>query len=191
MSNVTVLQSEDRSEVVLNRLKELSKRVVDDFCEMAELLYETWEHGYHKTLGYDSFGDYTEENLDVKGRKAAFLVNITKTLNRLGIPWDEVREVGWRKTAAIAPVLTRDNAEKWIEEAKITPLAHLSEKVKAEKKGVEPSNDTPIRMTIQIDADEKTIVEGAMDYAKRHEDVTSSSKAIVHICYDYFQSREG
>ena len=186
--NIEVLQ--DRSEIVLERLSEISKRVVHDFCEMSELLYEAWEYQYHKTLGYDSFQDYTEDRLDVKGRKASFMVQIAKTLKRLNIPWKDVQEVGWRKTAVIAPLLTHDNAQKWIEEAKVTPLAHLSEKVKASKQGREISDEPPIRMTIQLDQDENTIVQAAIEYAKRHEDAHSNSKAIVEICYQYYQSKE-
>jgi hypothetical protein len=190
MNELQVIQPDDRSEIVLNKLSEISKRVVDDFCEMAELLHEVWEFEYHKLRGYDSFQDYTEQVLDVRGGKAYFLVRITKKLKQLGIPWQDVKEVGWRKTAAIEPILTRDNANKWIEEAKATPLAHLSEKVKAEKQGRQASEDPPIRMTIQLDQDENTIVQAAIEYAKRYEDVNSTSKAIVRIAYEYYQSKE-
>jgi hypothetical protein len=190
MSEVTVLQPDDRSEIVLNTLSELSKRVVNDFCEIAELLHETWEYQYHKTRGYDSFQDYTEHELDVRGRKAHFLVQIAKTVKKLNISWDDIKGVGWRKTAVIAPVLNSENKAKWIEEAKTTPLAYLSEKVKAEKQGKEPSDTPPIRLTIQIDEDENTIIQSAIEFAKRYEDVKSNSQALVHICYQYYSSRE-
>jgi hypothetical protein len=190
MNEFQVIQPDDRSEIVLNKLSEISKRVVDDFCEMAELLHEAWENEYHKLRGYNSFQDYTEIELDIKGGKAYFLVRITKKLKQLGIPWQDVKEVGWRKTAAIEPILTRDNAKKWIEEAKGTPLTHLSEKVKAEKQGRQASEDPPIKMTIQLDQDENTIVNAAIDYAKKYEEAKTTSKAIVQICYQYFQSKE-
>ena len=45
-------------------------------------------------------------------------------------------------------------------------------------------------MTIQLDQDENTIVQAAIDVAKRYEDVRSNSKAIVRICYEYYQSKE-
>lgn len=189
MNEVTVLQPDDRSEIVLNTLSELSKRMVNDFCQISELLHEAWEFQYHKTRGYESFQDYTEGELDIKGRKAHFLVQIAKTVKRLNIPWEDIKEVGWRKTAVIAPVLNQDNHEKWIEEAKTTPLAHLSEKVKAEKHGKEISDEPPIRMTIQLDQDEQTIVQAALDCAKR-EGASSNSKAIVMICYEYAQGRD-
>jgi hypothetical protein len=188
MSEVTVLQPDDRSEIVLNTLSELSKRVVNDFCEIAELLHETWEYQYHKTRGYDSFQDYTEHELDVRGRKAHFLVQIAKTVKKLNISWDDIKGVGWRKTAVIAPVLNSENKAKWIEEAKTTPLAYLSEKVKAEKQGREPSDTPPARMTFQMDADEQSIVNSAIDFARRFEGVNTPSQAIVKICYFYGMS---
>lgn len=188
--NIEVIQPEDRSEVVLSKLADLSKRVVNDFCEIAELLHETWENQYHKTRGYDSFQDYTEIELDVRGRKAHFLVQIAKTVKKLNIPWDDIKEVGWRKTAAISSVLNSENKEKWIEEAKTTPLAYLSEKVKAERQGREEPEEAPIRITIQVDQDENTIIQSALDHAKLYEDVKSNSQAFTRICYSYFQSRE-
>jgi cell division septum initiation protein DivIVA len=190
MNEVTVLQPDDRSEIVLNALSELSKRVVNDFCEIADLLHEAWEYQYHKTRGYESFQDYTEHELDIKGRKAFFLVQIAKTVKKLNIPWEDIKEVGWRKTAAISPVLTYDNKDKWIAEAKDTPLAYLSEKVKAEKRGKESPKEAPIRITIQIDQDENTIIQSALEYAKRYEDVKSNSQAFTRICYEYAQSKE-
>jgi len=190
MTQVEIVDPFDRSEIVLERLSEISKTVVQGFCEMAELLYEVWEYSYHKKLGYDSFQDYTEQILDVRGRKAHFLVQIAKTVKKLNIPWDDIKGVGWRKTAVIAPILNSENKEKWIEEAKGTPLAHLSEKVKAERHGREPSDTPPIRMTIQIDEDEQTIINSAIEYVKRMEGGISNSKALVKICYDFYINKE-
>lgn len=190
MNEVTVIQPDDRSEIVLNKLSELSKRVVDDFCEIAELLHETWEFNYHKIWGYDSFQDCTEQKFDIKGRKAFFLVQIAKTVKKLGINWGEIKEVGWRKMAVVGPILNSDNKEKWIEEAKELPLAHLSERVKAERHGREPSDTPPVRMTIQVDEDEQTIINSAIEYVKRMEGGISNSKALVKICYDFYINKE-
>ena len=190
MNEVTVINPEDRSEVVLNTLSDLSKRVVDDFCEIAELLHETWEYQYHKTRGYDSFQDYTEQVLDIRGRKSFFLVQIAKTVKKLKIPWEDIKGVGWRKTAVIAQILNSENKEKWIEEAKNTTLVYLTEKVKAEKQGRATPKEAPIRLTIQVDQDENTIIQAAIDHAKRYEDVKSNSQAFLRICYEYYQSRE-
>lgn len=188
--NIEVINPDDRSEIVLNTLSELSIRVVNDFCEIAELLHEAWEYQYHKTRGYESFQDYTEAELDIKGRKSFFLVQIAKTVKKLNIPWDDIKEVGWRKTAAISSVLNSENKDKWIEEAKNTPLAYLSEKVRAEKQGREEPNEAPIRITLQVDQDENTIIQSAIEYAKRYEDVKSNSQALVRICYSYAMSME-
>lgn len=186
-----VMRVNDRATEVLHKLKEVSQRMKDDYCEIAELLHEVWENEYHKDYGYDSFHDYVEDQLDIKGRKANFLVQITKTLKRLQIPWEDVSEVGWRKMAAISPVLNSENNQKWIDEAKTTTLTYLSEKVKAEKENREPSENPPIKMTIQVDEDENTIIQTAIEFAKRHEGVKSNSKALVHICYAFATYSEG
>lgn len=187
---IEVIIPDDRSEVVLNKLSELSNRVVNDFCEIAELLHETWEFQYHKTWGYASFQECVEQKFDIRARKAFFLVQIAKAVRHFGIEWKDIQEVGWRKSAVIAPILNSENKEKWIEEAKELPLAHLSEKVKASKQGREPSDNPPIRMTIQIDADEQSIINSAIDYARRFEGVKTPSQAIAKICYEFAQSME-
>jgi len=185
---VEVISPNDRSEIVLTKLSELSKRIVNDFCEIAELLHETWEFQYHKVWGYSSFQECVEQKFDIKGRKGHFLVQIAKTVKQLGIEWNDIKEVGWRKSAVIAPILNSENKEQWITEAKELSLAHLSERVKASKQGREPSDKPPVRMTIQIDEDEQSIINSAIEYARRFEDVKTPSQAIVKICYEFAQS---
>jgi len=68
-----VMQVNERAEEVLKKLKEVSKRMRDDYCEVAELLYEVWENNYHKEYGYDSFHDYTENELDIKAENLTSL----------------------------------------------------------------------------------------------------------------------
>jgi len=182
--------SETRYLSVLDRLNTLSKNVTDNYCEIAELLHETWENNYFIHKGYETFQDFAEKSLDIKGRKAYFLVQITKTLKKLNIPWSDVREVGWRKMASIAPILNSDNHEELILDAKNLTLPALSEKVKAKKQGKEETDSPLVRMTVQMSEDENTIVQAAIEYAKKHEGVKSNSNAIVHICYEYAQKAE-
>lgn len=186
--DIEVVMPDDRSEIVLQQLAELSKRVVDDFCLIAELLHETWEFQYHKVWGYASFQECVEQKFDIKGRKGFFLVQIAKTVQQLGLEWNEIKEIGWRKAAVIGPILNSDNKDRWIGEAKALPLPHLSERVKATKQGREPSDNPPIRMTIQVDADEQSIINSAIDYARRFEGVKTPSQALVKICYEFAQS---
>ena len=45
-------------------------------------------------------------------------------------------------------------------------------------------------MTIQIDEDEQTIINSAIEYVKRMEGGISNSKALVKICYDFYINKE-
>jgi hypothetical protein len=187
MQEVINVGQETRPNEVRDKLYKISERVIQDYCELADLLFEVWEGQYHKEYGYKSFSDYVEAELDIRGRKAHFLVQITKTMRSLGIAWEEVREVGWRKMACITPLLTHENHEKWIEEAKTTSLTALSEKIKAEKKGEAPDENPTRRMGFQLDEDQYSIVQSALDYAKRYEEVKSNADAITRICYMWVQ----
>jgi len=177
----------NRTEEVREKLRNISYKVRSDFCEMADLLYEAWEGEYHKDYGYGSFYDYVEQELDIKNRTAGFYIQTAKKLNKLQIPWDEVREIGWRKTATIAPILTEENSQKWIEKAKETNLDHLSEKVKSEKNGEPENENPPVKLTIKVDQDSHTIIQAAIEHAKQKEGVKSNSEAISKICYDWVQ----
>lgn len=186
MSEVIDMYNESRASQVRNNLIDVSQRVIKDFCELAELLHEVWDGQYHKEYGYKSFTDYVEAELDIKGRKAYSLVQTAKTIKKLQIPWEDVREVGWRKMGTISPVLTHENHEKLIEEAKTTPLPQLSEQVKAQKNGTAPESPY-LKLSLQLDEDQNSIVQAAIEYAKRYEDVRNNSQAIAHICYNWIQ----
>jgi len=190
MSEVIEMYDESRASQVRNNLINVSQRVIKDFCELAELLHEVWDGQYHKEYGYKSFTDYVEAELDIKGRKAYSLVQTAKTIKKLQIPWEDVREVGWRKMGTISPVLTHENHEQLIEEAKTTPLPQLSENVKAQKNGTMPSDSPYVNLGFQLDEDQNSIVQAAMDYAKRYEDVRNNAQAITHICYNWIQNNE-
>ncbi|NCD35457.1 MAG: hypothetical protein EOL87_18900 [Spartobacteria bacterium] len=190
MSEIIELYNDNRPKQVRSSLARISERVIKDFCELSELLYEVWEGQYHKTYGYASFTDYVEAELDIKGRKAYSLVQIAKTIKRLGIPWEDVREVGWRKMGTLSPVLTQDNYMDLVEEAKETSLPKLSEKVKATKEGKETPDDPRVKLSLQFDEDENSIVMAAIEYAKRYEDIKNNNQAIAHICYHWLQHGE-
>jgi len=187
MNEVIEIYNDNRPKQVRSNLIQISERVIKDFCELAELLYEVWDGQYHKTYGYKSFSDYVEAELDIKGRKAYSLVQIAKTIKRLGIPWDEVREVGWRKMGTLSPVLNNDNQEELINEAKELSLPKLSEKVKATKEGKSEVDNPLVKLSLQLDEDENSIVMAAIEYAKRYEEVKNNNQAIAHICYHWIQ----
>lgn len=190
MTEVVEIYNESRASQVRNNLINISQRVIKDFCELAELLHEVWDGEYHKEYGYKSFTDYVEAELDIKGRKAYSLVQTAKIIKKLQISWEDVKEVGWRKMGTISPVLTHENHEKLIEDAKSIPLPQLSENVKAQKNGTEPSDTPYVKLNFQFDEDQNSIFQAAIEYAKRHEDVKSTSQAITHICYHWIQANE-
>ncbi|MCF8012494.1 MAG: hypothetical protein K9L56_14575 [Clostridiales bacterium] len=188
MSEVIDMYQENRVNEVRNALINVSERVIHDYCELAELLHEVWQGQYHKEYGYKSFSDYVEAELDIKGRKAHFLVQITKTLNYLGIPWDEVREVGWRKMGCISSLMNENNAQYWIEQAQTLNLSQLSNLAKEYRSGNKFENEPIVRMTIQTTEDGSSIIKAAMDHAIKTKNAKNNSEALEKICYDWFQN---
>ncbi len=180
----------DRAAKIRADLQTLANQVINNFCELSDLLLEVWKYQYHKQYDYSSFSEYVEAELDIKERKAYYMVQTAKVVHNLGIEWDEVRAIGWRKMGAITPLLTYDNKDELIKDAKELNLTNLTEKLKASKKGSDLNAEAPTRMTVQMDEDQNSIVKAAIDYAKRYEEARSNSDAIVKICYDWLQDKD-
>ena len=172
-----------RAEVVKQELQKVSKSVKENFISLAELLYEAWANQYHKDYGYTNFNDFTA-TLDLNPRKANWLVSITRTLHRLGIPWSNVEEIGWRKLGTISPVLDSTNYTEMLEEARENSLPVLEEKVKAMKQGRE-EDESPVRLTLQLKEKENSIVETALEQAMQDDNITTKGKALSVIAYDW------
>lgn len=178
------LKPVDRAMEVRKRIAQVSDEVKDSYIEIAELLYEAWENDYHKQYGYSAFNDFIEKETDIKPRKAQFLIQICKKMKVLGIEWDEVRSVGWRKMATIAPILTTENYKEWVEEAKNCTQRELSPKVQAERNSKEET-EPPVRITVHISEEENSIVQSAVEHARKNDSIKNTSQAIAHICYDW------
>lgn len=78
-------QAAKRAQSIRAEIRGLDKLVVDSTFDIAERLAEVKGACYYGAWGYQTFADYVETELDMKVRKAQYLVRIVNIAKQLGI----------------------------------------------------------------------------------------------------------
>jgi hypothetical protein len=90
-----------RAAKVRIELEHLNNLVLDSTFDIAELLAEVKGAGYYGAWGYETFEDYVVQVLDMKLRKAQYLVRIVNTAKLLDIPRTTYEEISITKLREI------------------------------------------------------------------------------------------
>lgn len=99
-------QAAKRAAAVKIELEHLNTLVLDSTFDIAELLAEVKGGSYYGQWGYETFGDYVEQVLDMKLRKAQYLVRIVNIAKMLDIPrtvYEEVKITKLREIFSLEP----------------------------------------------------------------------------------------
>jgi hypothetical protein len=120
------------TDAIRNRILEACRTLNSEYITLAKLLFEVREAELHSKWGFDSFAEYAEEELNLKPRKAEYLVAIADTLiHRYHVSGDSLAEIGWSKAGMIAPVAeSTKGAEAWIERAKGVSVKELASQIR-------------------------------------------------------------
>jgi len=175
-----------REEEVLYKIKNINQSIRENFIEYAELLYEAHKNKYYEVYGYSRFAHFVVNETSLKLRKAWFLVQIADSIKYLGIEWEDVSEIGWRKLGTIAPMLDENNYQYWVNQAKESNLIDLSEEVKHAKNEQRPEKERIETLVFYFDPEQHSIVKEAMEEAKEQYQVRTNKQAITNICYDWY-----
>lgn len=190
MAQVQEAEIVDEPLRIKQELKEKAQGITETYLRMSELLYEVQVNKYHIEFDYGNFSDYVQEELDMKPRKANYLVSIADAVYRLGIPWNNLKGIGWRKTAVVVPQLTQDNYTELLNEARVSSLPVLNEKVKALKQGKEEPGNPPIKITVFLSEDEHSILSSAIEHMENEYGVKTRGKALASICYQFLKDED-
>jgi len=173
-----------------------------------ELLYETHKNEYWKEWvfedvdtgemrGFVSFDEYVEAELDMKKRKAYYLISIYETfVVKLGLPTEVLRDLEWSKAKELVSVITTDNWVELLDKIKGLSVKKVQALV-AELKGVgkaggkkEPGEAT-VRISAVLHPDQAVNVQQALKLA---EGMTGSDKVgnqLDLICSDFMAGSIG
>ena len=142
---------------------------------------------------YATFREFIEAKIGMGYRKALCLIEIYTALSNSGIPWVEVKDVGWTKLLALAPVLTPENVKEWVEISSQQNTVTLLETVKAAKAkaaqtALTDQSEAPkvvTTLTFKVHTDQKVNIDNALEKAKGVSGTEVATVALEYICLDY------
>ena len=155
-------------------------------------------NGEFPYAGNKGFEAFCEDHLNVRYRKAQYLINIYESFTQAGLTEAKIGSIGWSKAKELVSILAVEpqNADKWIETAKEGSTAEVAEAVKARltKIGAKTHGNTKTVRTVtckfKLHEDEGQVVEQAIKLAKEQADTDDDSQAFAHIIKEWllFQS---
>lgn len=146
-----------RAERVRRDLIALKQSVTISFFDIGELMVEARDNGYHMDWGYQNFGEWIQNNMDMSERQGYYLMRIVEGQRKLGLPRNALMDLSMSKLKSIfgldfdkfekdikgllmsAPDMTADEVEAAAQTIKgggiaVSPLLWLTIKVSPEVK---------------------------------------------------------
>jgi len=90
-----------RSASVRKQLTLLVGDIKESTFDLADLLFEAQESGYISSWGFENLGDFAEQELGLRERKAQYLVRITKVCRAVGLKRADYEKAGISKLREI------------------------------------------------------------------------------------------
>ncbi len=184
-----------RQEVVREGLTEAKKLIETNYVNLSNLLSEAYHKEFYLDWGFSDFQAYCDTELDVKYRKAMYLVETWDKTKALKIPEKRMIELGWTKMKDLVQVMTDKNKAEWMKKAKDMSSRELTEAVKITRRrdsGEVPS-DVPMvtTMTLKMSESENNIIMEAIDEAKQVSGNDNAVVALEMICQDWMEQQGG
>ena len=176
------------------RIRELSKQEAMGFFEKGGLLIRIQELGDYGE--HSDFATYVKaEGYAPDYRTARYWMKIYTDLLELGIPYDELEEIGWTKTLVLLPVLTLDNYKKWKEKALAVNVPTLKSEVEAALNSSQDDgsgNSGPTdggsefkTMSFKLVNDQIETVQDALAKAMKQSGTETKEVALEYVCLEF------
>lgn len=109
---------------------------------------------WYKEDGYNSFGRFIENGLGIPRSTAYACIRLFNELVESGVPWSDVKHLGWSKVRYLARVITKGTAKYWIAKAEKYNTTQLKEYIRAAIKHAKAENDdvSPNGLSTQVDS---------------------------------------
>jgi hypothetical protein len=145
---------------------------------------------------HDNFKSYVEGVHGFGLSKATYLVGIYNALVDLGVPWKELKPIGWSKLKELSGIIDKTNAAKWLAIAadRDVTVMKLHDLVKAEKAGgqaqIGSDSAATSKVTLKLHDDQSEIWNAAIEKAKAVSGTPHDSVAAAYIAQDYLGNAE-
>lgn len=190
-SEIESLKEEKAFKMVPTLLDDIDR----NFFRLGGILSRINSEGWFMDKGHENFRAYIEAETDVGYRKAMYLIGIYNGLVTSGVTWDQVKHLGWTKLKDLAPHLTAENVEEWVQMVDGLTTLQIQELIKQKTAGVKSgespeseANTAPTStttMTFKVHADQKETIREALDKAKHEVGTTVDTVALEHIALNY------
>ena len=182
-------QMTEPSEVYAQINEVQNNKSLDDF-KLGGLLARCRDMKWYKEAGYTTFKAFlTEQFPTIETRKAEYLMKMYLCLVESEVEWNQVKDIGWSKLARMASVMTKENADQWIELARTSNTTELLQAIKEAKQS--PDTDAPIpsepvvKQNFSLHLDQKEVVDEALEKAKVEAETDFDAVALDAICQNY------
>jgi hypothetical protein len=196
-------KSEKPGNLILDIAAEVEGLTKTKALNLAEKLAETIEVSYFELGGvlklindnswFEGFADFdlfVTEKYGFQGRKARYLISIYDNLVTKQIPWEKVSGIGWTKLKDLAPILTPENVDEWVEKASKLTVIELQALIKANQPSGEgektaKTTDDVVKIAFKLKTDQAEIVQQALAKAKGELHTEFDTVALENICSGY------
>ena len=169
------------------------------YWRLATALFNVWNESAFEEWGYNSFGDYIDNELSMQRRKAQYLVAIAGWFgdqDEATQRW--VKELGWTKARELIGVVDETNSAEWREIAESSSLRELTSAVKESRAstssgtgGVDDSIEKPQRKMFSLFTPQYVNVEQALATAMTAANSDKEGHALDLICTEYLSQNGG
>lgn len=138
--------------------------------------------------GFESFDVFVYEKFGFQARKARYLIQIYTDLVTNQIPWEKVAGLGWTKLKDLAPVLTVENVDEWVEKAEKLTVLELQNLLKGANLPSDASaktTDDTQTMKFKVKNDQIETIQSALNKAKAEINTEFDNVALENICAGY------
>lgn len=145
------------------------------------------------------FKSFVEAEYGFSVRKAFYLISLYKGLCNLGLPWEDLKQVGWNKLKELVPVINNDNAQEWLAKAADPSMTvlKLAAAVADAKKAIDAPADAPteasqpvVKKTFSLHSDQQQSLQQALEKAKKASGTDVDTVALDYIMLDYLGNTE-
>jgi hypothetical protein len=175
-----------------NLAANLSENIEANYFKLGGVLKVIADNSWFE--GYENFGKYVFEEFGFAERKARYLMQIYVDLVDKQIPWAKVAGLGWSKLKDLAPHLTLENVDEWVDKASKLSVAELQAALKATTPtgaGAEKTTDTVVTLKYKVHTDQAETIGHALAKAKGELQVDVDTVALENICALYLTGNSG
>jgi hypothetical protein len=210
-TKVKAVQAKKSGDLILDVANEIENLTKTKALNMADRLAEDIEANYFKLggvlqlvlkqqwfEGYPSFEAFVAEKFGFAVRKAHYLIAIYSALVEKQIPWEKVAHLGWTKLKDLAPILTLENLDEWVEKASKVTVTELQALIKASQGGTgdasaEKTSTTSdvIVVKFKLHSEQNELVGTALAKAKGELQTDHDNVALAAICSGYLANASG